>query len=290
MAGQTLSQVRAMLDEAGLAPRHRYGQNFLIDLNLMRKLPALAGVQAGDVVLEVGPGTGSLTELLLEAGARVVAVEIDFGLANLLQQRLGAHPGFTLVTGDALDGKHALNPALLDALRARLRESPGSVRLVANLPYQIATPLLIELLLCECLRFDGLVCTIQREVGERFCAAPRTGDYGPVSVVAQSLARARIEAILPAAAFWPRPKVESAFVTFAPLSPDARDVRDSRDFAAFVRLHFQQRRKTLRGAARGGPDATTIASACDAMGISTTARPEELTPAQWRALYRACRP
>ncbi|QOJ14055.1 MAG: ribosomal RNA small subunit methyltransferase A [Planctomycetia bacterium] len=290
MAGQTLSQVRALLDEAGLAPRHRYGQNFLIDLNLMRKLPALAGVQPGDVVLEVGPGTGSLTELLLDAGARVVAVEIDFGLAGLLQQRLGGHPDFTLVVGDALDGKHALNPTMLEALAARQRQSPAALRLAANLPYQIATPLLIELLLCADPRFDRLVCTIQREVGERFCAEPRRADYGPVSVVGQSLARVHVEATLPAAAFWPRPKVESAFVTFAPLSPDERDVRNPRDFASFVRLHFQQRRKTLRGAARSGPDADALPIACDRLGISTTARPEELSPAQWRALYRACRP
>ena len=223
MPGQTLRQVRELLAGADLAPQHRYGQNFLIDLNLMRKLVGAAELSPGDVVLEVGPGTGSLTELLLDSGARVVAVEIDRGLQGILRARLGAHPRFTLVQGDALAAKSRVNPLLLRLLAERAPAAapgpaPGAYKLVANLPYQIATPLLIDLLLVQP-RFERLVGTIQKEVGERLVAEPRTPAYGPVSIILQTLADIRPLAILPPAAFWPRPEVESVMVLIRPRPP-----------------------------------------------------------------------
>ncbi|RMF84547.1 MAG: ribosomal RNA small subunit methyltransferase A, partial [Planctomycetota bacterium] len=204
MAGQTLTQIRTLLAEAGLSPQHRLGQNFLIDLNLMRKALTAAKVAAGDVVLEVGAGTGSLTEMLLDAGCRVIAVEIDRGLLAILRSRFADHPRVQLIAGDALAGKHRLNPEMTAALRAAAADEDW--KLVANLPYQIATPLLMELLL-----FDPpaacLTCTIQKEVGERLMAEPRTAAYGPASILAQTLARVKRVAVLPPKAFWPRPKV-----------------------------------------------------------------------------------
>ena len=285
MPGQKLSEIRTLLATAGLAPQHHFGQNFLIDLNLMRKLVAAGEVSAADTILEVGPGTGSLTEFLLARGARVVAVEIDHGLQALLRERLGGDPHFTLVQGDALGGKHQVNPLVLTALRAQSPEPGGAYKLIANLPYQIATPLLMDLLLVRP-RFERMTCTIQREVGERLAAEPRTDAYGPASVVVQTLAETTLQAIIPAAAFWPRPKVESVMLTIRPRPPESIDVGEVPAFVAFVQRAFQQRRKVLRRLLRNWDEAQAL-QAFQRAKVSPEARPEELAPPAWRALFRA---
>ncbi len=286
MPGQTLSEIRVLLAGAGLAPRQRYGQNFLIDLNLMRKLVAAADVRPEDVVLEVGPGTGSLTEMLLDRGARVVAVEIDRGLQALLRGRLGKHPRFTLVQADILAGKHQINPLVLNILNEQ-RSGSGVRKLVANLPYQIATPLMMELLYAEP-PFERLTCTVQKEVGQRLVAEPRTDAYGPVSVVSQTLAEIELVAILPPSAFWPRPKVESIMLTVRPRPPGRVDVPDVADFVRFVQRGFSQRRKMLRRLVRDW-ELLDVLAAFHRAGVSPDVRPEELTPEAWRAFHRAVR-
>ncbi len=280
----TLSTIRALLASHGLTPRHRFGQNFLIDLNLLNKVVDAAEVGPADVVLEIGPGTGSLTECLLERGAQVIAVEIDRGLQELLRVRLGTHPCFTLIAGDALASKHRLNPEMLAALARGAPQAGGSRKLVANLPYQIATPLIIELLLADC-GMSRLTCTIQREVGLRLCATPNDDDYGPLSVIAQTLANVRIETHLPPAAFWPRPEVDSLLVTLLPLPRTQIDVPSVAEFVALVRGAFLHRRKSMRRIARDwGAEA---AAALAAVGISEMERPEALAPVTWQALSRA---
>jgi len=290
MRGQTLSEIRRLLAEAGLAPQHRFGQHFLIDLNLMRKLVAAADLQPTDTVLEVGPGTGSLTEILLDRGVRVVAVEIDRGLQAILRRRLTGHPHFTLVQGDALGGKHRVNPLVLNVLCEQPPQPGGAYKLVANLPYQIATPLLMDLLLVVP-RFERLTCTIQREVGERLAGAPRTDSYGPVSVVTQTLADLTLLAILPRTAFWPRPEVESVMLTLWPRPPERVEVDDVPGFVALVQRGFQQRRKMLRRLLRDWEEPAAL-RAFQRAGVSPDARPEELPPAAWRALFAAvtCHP
>jgi 16S rRNA (adenine1518-N6/adenine1519-N6)-dimethyltransferase len=285
MPGQTLSEIRALLAAAGLAPQHRFGQNFLVDLNLMRKLVAAADPQAGDVVLEVGPGTGSLTEILLATGVRVIAVEIDRGFQALLRTRLGENPRFTLVQGDALASKHRLNPLVLNVLRENPPASGRAYKLVANLPYQIATPLLVDLLLTD-LPFARLSCTIQKEVAERLTGAPRTDAYGPVSVLVQLLAEITPHALLLPAAFWPRPEVQSVMLTLRPRPADEVRITDLPAFAAFVQRGFQQRRKVLRRLFRDWDELALLAVFQQA-GVSLQARPEELSPPVWRELFEA---
>jgi 16S rRNA (adenine1518-N6/adenine1519-N6)-dimethyltransferase len=284
MPGQTKSEIRALLAGAGLAPRERYGQNFLIDLNLMRKLVAAADVRPEDVILEVGAGTGSLTEILLDGGARVVAVEIDHGLQTLLRERLGNHPRLALVQADVLAGKHRLNPLVVRVLSERSPAPGGAYKLVANLPYQVATPLLMDLLYTE-LRFERLTCTIQKEVGERLVADPRTEAYGPVSVVCQTLAEIEVIAILPPSAFWPRPQVQSIMLTLRRRPADQVEVDDVPDFVRFVRQGFGQRRKMLRRILRDWDQLDALAAFSKA-GVSPDSRPEELTPRAWRAFHR----
>jgi len=286
--GQTLSQIRQLLAEAGVRPSTRLGQRFLIDLNLMRKVIRTAKVAAGDVVLEIGAGTGSLTGLLLEAGARVVAVEIDRRLAALLRRRIGEHPRLTLLEIDALAGKNRLNPAVLMALRARTPEVDGTYKLVANLPYQIATPVLMELL---ALRppLHSMTCTVQREVAERLLAEPGRSDYGPASVITHLACEARLVTRLPASAFWPRPRVESALLHLTPHTPEQVGVEDLADLARFVRDAFTQRRKKLRHALRGllGERVEAVLETC---GISANLRPDQVPPCDWLRLYRRTRP
>ncbi len=285
MPGQTLTEIRGLLALAGLAPQHSLGQNFLYDLNLMRKLVGAGEVGSTDTVLEVGPGTGSLTECLLARGATVVAVEIDRGLQDLLRARLGGEARFRLVAGDALAGKHRVSPAVVEALRAAPPRPGGHYKLVANLPYQVATPLLLELLLGE-VSFERLVCTIQKEVGERLVAEAGTEAYGVVSVLTASLADVELVARVPPTAFWPQPKVESVMIRVRPKPSDTRPVADVAAFAALVQRAFQQRRKMLRRVlAEMGPAAMEAWLA--AAGVSATSRPEDLTPAQWRRLFAA---
>ncbi len=294
MAGQTLSEIRELLAGAGLAPRHRYGQNFLIDLNLMRKVVEAGEPRRADTVLEVGPGSGSLTELVLERGAQVVACEIDQGLQGILRQRLGENERFALVAGDALAGKTHINPALIDELRARPPRAGGAYKLIANLPYQIATPLLMDLLMLghaspPGMTFERLVCTIQKEVGQRLTADAGSEDYGVVSVLTATLASARVVAHLPPTAFWPRPEIDSVLVEIRPLDRGAVDVSDAPGFATFVQRVFQQRRKTLRRILTD-MSAERAMSAIDQAGLSGAQRPEQLSPSDWRALHRAWTP
>jgi len=285
MPGQTKSEIRALLDSAGLSPRHRLGQNFLIDLNLMRKLVATADVRPDDVILEVGAGAGSLTECLLESGARVVAVEIDRGLQGVLHERLGEHPRLTLVEGDALASKHEINPLVLDALQKPPPPAGGAYKLVANLPYQIATPLLMELLRGRP-AFKLLACTIQKEVGERFTAEPKTRAYGPASVICQTLAEIETIATLPAAAFWPRPKIESIMLALYPRPLDQVDVEDLDDFVRFVHRCFTQRRKMLRRIVKSW-DAANMPAVFREANVNPDSRPEGLTCRDWRVFHRA---
>lgn len=285
--GQTLAQIRSLLASAGLSPRRRFGQNFLIDLNLMRKLLAAAEITPADSVLEVGAGTGSLTEMLLETGARVVAVELDRGLHAILVERLGKHPELTLIAADVLAGKHEINPLVRQALADCAPRPSGQRKLVANLPYQLATPLLLELLFVQP-PVERMCATVQKEVGERLLATARSAAYGPASVLVQSLAQVRTIATLPPQVFWPAPQVESLMLCITPHPPDQLDLDDPLAFARFVRRLFRQRRKMLRRSLRRAGDRATLA-ALEQAEISPEARPEELTPADWRRTFRQMR-
>jgi 16S rRNA (adenine1518-N6/adenine1519-N6)-dimethyltransferase len=278
---QTKHEIQSLLSGAGTQPRHRFGQNFMIDQNLVRVIADAARIAGGDVVIEVGPGTGTLTDELLARGAEVIAVEIDRDLAKLLRERFAEKECFKLIEGDALSSKHAINPDLISQLAA-VRSTAGSnksIKLVANLPYNIASPLIIELLI---LGVDSLIFTVQKEVAERLRAAAGAEAYGPLSVVAQLLARVELLRTLPPQAFWPAPKVESALVR---MTRQDQLGADAASMGRFVHQIFSFRRKTLRRAlTQAGYDAEALLTAT---GADPQARPEVLTPAQMRALFLA---
>lgn len=266
---QTLTEIKSLLESRALRPRHALGQNFLADHNLIRKLVDESGVAADDLVLEIGPGTGTLTEELLERGCRVVACELDPQLAQLNRDRLGGNPNFSLIEGDCLDGKHALNPEIVRAVSA------GPFRLVANLPYGAASAVMAILAMDfpGCL---GQFVTIQREVGERLRAQPGNKDFGELGVVVQSVCEVRRIAALPPECFWPRPDVSSEMCAIARLPEGRRRTRDARALARLCRTLFTRRRKQIGTTlGRGFPFPA---------GIDPSLRPEQLTIGQFEAL------
>lgn len=275
---QTKHEIESLLAAAGMQPRRRFGQNFMIDRNLVRLVAEAGDIAAGQLVIEVGPGTGTLTEELLERGAEVLAVEIDRNLADLLRQRFADRKSFTLIEGDALAGKHELNAALLN----RLRTAGAPARLVANLPYQIASPLIVDLLIAG---VELLAFTVQKEVADRLRAPGGSEAYGPLSVMTQMLARVEILRTLPPQAFWPAPSIDSALVR---LVRNDRLGSEAAAFSRFIHAVFSYRRKTLRKALlEAGQDAERLLTATSLDGRR---RPEELTPEEFFTLYAAAGP
>ncbi len=273
---QTLADIKLLLESAGLSPRKSLGQNFLIDKNLIGRLLDAAKLAPGELVLEVGPGTGTLTEGLLERGCRVVACELDRGLAEMLRTRVptlpipGAATNFTLIEGDCLGKHRSLNADAAAALGAGEGTGAAPFKLVANLPYAAATPLMLTLLINhpQC---SLQAVTIQKEVAERMAAKPGTDAYGALSIVAQAMAEIAMVASLPPECFWPRPDVTSAMVLVTtravPLTADPAGLLD------LCQRMFAQRRKQI-GTTLGR--ATVLPA-----GITLDQRPEALSVQQF---------
>jgi len=249
---QTQSYLRSLFAQRGIAPQHRHGQNFLIDLNIHDLIVKSAEVGPDDVVLEVGPGAGALTALMAATGAAVVAVDIDPAMVQLTGEATAGMPNVRVFRADALAGKNTMNPEVLDSVRAGLAVSPGRrFKLVANLPYHVATPIVGNLLVHPELRPAKLVVTIQLELAERMQAAPGTGAYGALSVLIQALADFELVRVLPPSVFWPRPKVDSAVIAITPDPAKLAAVPDLAWFHAVVRRVFLHRRKNLRRVLHG---------------------------------------
>lgn len=285
---QTLTDLRAMLDSAGRRPNHRLGQNFLIDRNLMMKLVEAADLGPRDTCLEVGPGAGSLTGLLAARAAAVIAVEIDSHLAEIASENLGKHANVTILNTDALARKSVVAPSVVDAVRQSADQIGGSIKLVANLPYDIATSLIINLIVGS-LPIERYCFTVQKEVADRFLAKPQTRDYGPVSIICDVFTKARRICQAPAAAFWPRPKVSSTMLALTARSIADVSIDSPADFAALVRSFFLHRRKTMGHIAATLPRSDRLKTAMNYIGIEPRRRPEDLKPPEWQNLYNRSR-
>ena len=269
----TPGQVRELLGTFGLAPHKALGQNFVVDPNTVRKVVRDAGVQSGDLVVEVGPGLGSLTLALADAGADVVAVEIDAGLVRALEHVTTDRHGVRIVHADALTVDFQ-----------RLTEGRPAL-LVSNLPYNVATPILMTALRSRA--FERLLVMVQREVGERWTARVGEPLYGGVSVKVAAFARAAIAARVSRNAFYPVPNVDSVTVRLTPGTPP--DV--IAHLLPLVDAGFAQRRKRLRntlGAVGHGP--AEVETALESIGRDRGARAEELDLQTWVAVCRALLP
>jgi len=323
---RTRKEIRHALRGLGVRPSRRFGQNFLADPGALDRIAAASGAGPGDLVLEIGAGLGGLTASLAAGGASVLAVEIDSQLAAFLRAAFEGEGGaggsrVRILEGDALDGRGGLSPALLEALEAPgtapgssclgavpgldsgsevgTGDSPhdlaslgpgdsprGRFLVAANLPYSIATPVVLSLLRREPPPAD-MVILVQREVADRIRAAPGTDPYGPLSVLVQSVARtARVESVRKES-FHPVPEVASTVIRVTPDPALRRAAGDLARLEALVFAAFSMRRKTL-GNALG--KAGIPAEAVRAAGIDPSRRAETLSPAEFVALAGALPP
>ena len=269
--------VHGLLRQYGLRPRKRLGQHFLISEAHLKGIVAAAGLTGDDVVLEIGPGLGTLTRQLAAAAGQVVAVELDDGLSPVLEDLFLATPTVTVVHGDILQ----LSP--VDVL-SRVTQNRPEYKVVANLPYYITSAVLRHLLESE-QPPQLMVLTVQREVAERICAGPPAMSLLAVSV--QFYAEPELVQRIPAGAFTPRPAVDSAVLRLRLRPQPAVAVANVARFFRIVRAGFGQRRKQLRnGLAHGlGLPANEVAAALERAGVDPRRRAETLTLVEWGQVY-----
>jgi len=258
-----IAATRHILKAFNLRASKRLGQNFLIDSSVVEKIVEAAEISAVDEVLEIGPGIGTLTQGLLEAGAKVTAVELDKKLPAVLAETLAGYENFKLIQGDILK----VNVAEI---------MPPNFKVAANLPYYITTQILLTLLEKK-LPVTKIVTMVQKEVAERMTAAPNSKIYGAMSVAVQFRAEVKVAFEVPPSAFLPRPEVTSAVVVC-----DVREspfkVVDEEFFIKVVRASFGQRRKTLINSLAGaGFQREKILTALDVAKISANLRAENLS-------------
>lgn len=280
--GQLLgaADIRRIAAEEGITPTKKFGQNFVIDPGTVRKIVAAAGVQTGDMVMEVGPGLGSLTLALLQAGTNLTAIEIDPPLAKRLPHTVEefmpqASSRFTVILKDAL---------ALDANDVPQLANATQFTLVANLPYNVATPIVLTLLE----KFSNLqhfLVMVQKEVADRLCAQPGNKVYGTPSVKLAWYGTAQRAGLIGRNVFWPAPNVDSALVSFTRDETSKGEEQEREGVFALIDAAFQQRRKTLHAALKHlVPEA-----AYERSGIDPTRRGETLTCDEFISLYRACK-
>lgn len=265
----TRTKVRELLDRHQLAPSRALGQNFLCDGPMIEKIVRLSGVQAGDPVVEIGPGLGSLTVGLVAVGAQVTAIEVDRYLLPALEDVVAATGAGQQVQVVNADVREIVWDELL---------GDRSWTVVANLPYNIATPLILDLLAAEP-RLQRWLVMVQREAGERLVAGPGSKTYGIPSVLTAYWGEAKIVGSVPAELFLPRPRVESVLVRIDRADVPRVDAPFDR-LATLVRTGFGQRRKMLRRSLAEVIEADGF----EAAGIAPTARPEELAVEDWARL------
>lgn len=269
--GPLKAQVLADLASADCSPLHRFGQNFMVDQQVVEDLVGQLGLRPGDRVVEIGPGTGVLTTRLIDAGAQVLAVEIDRGLAAWLTSTLVPR-GLTLVHGDALASKSRLHPAIEDFAAA------GAWRLASNLPYDVAIPILLEAgALANQPR--AIAATVQYECGRRLCSRPGEDAWGASAAVFQACGEPRLVRRIGRDSFHPRPNVDSAIVAWTPRSPPPPG------FTTWVRSVFAYRRKVLpRALMDTGLARDAAEAACRAAGLDPGRRVESLDAPELVAL------
>lgn len=277
---QTRSHLMRLFEQHGFHPRADLGQNFLIDLNIIDYVAQQAELGPDDVVLEVGTGTGGLTTSLAQHAAAVVTVEYDRNVFGLAKEYLQGCRNVTMINADALKNKNRINPDVMAAVEQKLAEDPErQLKLVANLPYNVATPVISNIIASE-LPWAAMVVTIQLELALRMTAQPKvSSNYGALSVWLQSQCHVKILKKLGPQVFWPRPQVDSAIVSLRPDPERAALIKDRAFFHDFVRDAFAQRRKHLRVSlsnAYRNLDKSAIDAVLQEQGLPHDCRAEQL--------------
>ncbi len=322
---QTKKQIQQLLASAGVFPNKRLGQHFLIDLNLMRLLVDSAHIRNNDIVLEVGCGTGSLTEALAGRAGMVIAVERDKVLAQIAKTQLALYrsgagraraknilvrgtpltggPKVRIINTDILETKSTINRAVIKAIQLcrKIRGTPlngeyaGRILLVANLPYNAASPVILNLLTGP-VTADGMYVTVQKEVAQRITAAPGQRHYGTLSIFLAAAGDVKTIRVLKPTVFWPQPKVDSAMVSFVRKKKKASRIHNFELFSNVVSLFLQHRRKMLKTCTKfftGKPAIRTAGKLAEIddwpeifkqCSIDPTKRPDQLSPEDYIAI------
>lgn len=283
-----LQQLKASLTARGLAPKKMFGQNFMVDSNFAAAVARDANPDEKTLLIEVGPGTGCLTQALLDShpAARVLAIEIDRGLAALLRETFAeplASGRLTLIEGDALDGKHAISPELVHAItEISAKENRPRRVLCANLPYNAATPLLANFAVdAQHLHIESAIATIQLELAQRLFAKPGESTYGALTALLALRAEGKIIRKIGGEIFWPRPQVDSAVIRldYLPWDKSALRKEEVEAFQGFLQKLFSQRRKTVRAVLKP-------VLIPESLKLPENARAEDLSPRTLLDLFR----
>lgn len=262
----------AILNKYNFVFQKRFGQNFLIDQHVMDKIISAAGITGNDTVLEIGPGIGSMTQYLCENARQVIAVEIDKVLIPILNDTLSSYDNLTIINDDIL--KVDVNEIV------RTMNDKKPIKVVANLPYYITTPIIMGLFESK-VPIENITVMVQKEVAQRMQSGPGSKSYGALSLAVQFYADPYIVANVPPNCFIPRPNVGSAVIRLTKLSKPAVSVNDEKLMFALIRASFNQRRKTLVNAVSNSSELSIskeeITVACETLGYSPTIRGEALS-------------
>jgi 16S rRNA (adenine1518-N6/adenine1519-N6)-dimethyltransferase len=289
---QTKRQIRQLLISAGIRPNTHLGQHFLIDLNLMRLMVDSANITGNDIVLEVGSGTGSLTEALIEKAGMVIAVELDRSLAEIAKSRLTNYGNIEVINTDILEKKSALNNTVTNALEAARKKYHGRILLVANLPYNAASPTILNLVTGPMVA-DAMYVTVQKEVADRMTAVPASRNYGVLSIFLTASGDIKTLRILKPTVFWPQPQVDSAMVGFVHRPAKSKRIENMQIFSEIVHFFMGHRRKMLKACTKfAGSKFAKINNWPEIFkrcSIEPTLRPEELGAEDYIAIANSCR-
>lgn len=288
---QTKQQIQRLLASAGIKPNKRLGQNFLIDLNLMRLLIDSANISNDDVVLEVGCGTGSLTQALAERAAKVIAVELDETLAKIAARELAKAKNVEVINADILESKNTINQTVRDAVERASKNWSGRFLLVSNLPYSVASPLMMNLITSSTVA-DAMHVTVQKEVVGRMTATPGDRHYGTLSIHLAATGNVKTERVLKPTVFWPQPQVNSAMISFVRKAEKVSRIQSLELLGEVINLFMQHRRKMVKActkfAAGKLAEIDNWSEIFQRCSIDPHNRPEQLPPEDYIAIANLC--
>lgn len=272
-----------LFERHNLRPSSRRGQNFLLDKNQVNFIARTGEAAAGDIILEVGPGTGFLSKELAATGATVLACELDKGMANIVKDEMKSYPNFILMEGDILESKTVNNKEVMDRLREMHKARPGNLKCISNLPYSAGTPFAANIITSD-LPWHSGVYLLQLEVAQRMVAKAGTPAYGALSIRTALGGKAKIERKVPPQVFWPRPNVASAVlrVVFNPLEERmSMPWLEIREFCVAI---FNSRRKSIRNALKGLIPKEHVLDFLEAAGIDPAIRGQKVEPEKFLAM------
>jgi len=288
---QTKRQIQQLLEAAGIRPNKRVGQHFLIDLNLMQLLIDSANICDDDIVLEVGCGTGSLTQGLAEHAGYCLAVELDEKTAKIAKKQMAKTNNVEILHDDILESKNTISKIVASKITSARKKYAGRLLLVSNLPYNVACPVMLNLVKGPIVA-DEMHFTVQKELAQRMNASVGNKHYGTLSILLAATGDIKTERILKPTVFWPQPKVDSAMVTFIRKKNKAQQIENVELFGELVNLFMQHRRKMIKTCTKLASGKLTkirnwpnILQSCS---VDPTSRPDQLSPEDYIRIANLC--